>query len=384
MFRCRLKPALLSALLTLPSLLGAVELGEHFRLNGFATIGASTVLEEGQEFRAYTSQRDGVRKGEVNFTNNTLFGLQATVQATEAFSATVQGVVYNSYDANYDAKVDWAYLSYVTDFDLTLRAGKFRLPLFNSSELTYVGYARSWVRPALPFYGVAGFEHYTGGDLKYHFGTGATQYALLFGYGIGDEASKTPNGGTRHFDSDDILIAKATADGNFFHAGITYFQAHTHMRVTSKDGKVINDITTPAQMVSTEGMLFLGDTTIEAGIGYGWTKEKLPNELLVYAGASYQIEAWRPYLLYASKTFDHKQAEYRRPSPNAPPPPPQLGYVSENIFSLGLRYDFMEQADVKFQVDRVLGMQYVPQLLISDDSADREATVFTLTVDMVF
>ena len=74
------------------------DVGEHLRINGFATVGASTIFENGQEFRAYTFQRDGVRKDEVNFVNNTLLGLQAELLLTDSLSATVQGLVINDYD----------------------------------------------------------------------------------------------------------------------------------------------------------------------------------------------------------------------------------------------------------------------------------------------
>lgn len=377
-----LVPVLLSQLLV--SDLCAVELGEHFRLNGFATVGASTVLEPGQEFRAYTFQKDGVRKGEVNLPNNTLFGLQGDVLFNRRFSATVQGVAYNTRENDYDVVADWAYFSYLTGIGLTLRAGKFRLPLFNSSELTYVGYARSWVRPALPFYGIAGFEHYTGADLIYRFDTDALSLGFEFGAGRGKESSTPPDGGERRFDSNDLFIAKATVDGSFFHAGITYFHATTRMRASNGASGRNIDITTLTQMVSTEAELHFGDASVDAGFGYGWTQNTMPDEMLAYVGGAYQMDAWRPYALYASKTFDHKPADRSDPPPGAPPLRSEPGYVAEHTFSLGLRYDFMDNADIKFQADRILGMEYLPQLLISDDSDDREATVFTLAVDMVF
>lgn len=372
------------ALLALPVTLGAAQLSDTLRISGFATLGASTVLEEGQEFRAYTFQQDGVRQGEVNIVNNTLFGLQGDLQLTDTLSATVQGVAYNNRESAYKLKADWAYLSYITDFGLTLRGGRFRLPLFNSSELTYIGYARSWVRPALPFYGVAGFEHYNGANLLYSFGDQALQYGLELGYGMGQEQTDAPNGSQRNFDSNDLLFAKATVEGELFRLGLTYFRGHSRTRVRDRNGVLINEASTLAQILSVENEFYLGAVTVDLGIGYGWTREVLPNELLAFAGASYQIDAWRPYALYSSKTFDHKEVDTPTPPPGAPPPPPVPGYVSEHIFSIGLRYDFMDQADLKVQIDRALGMQYNPQLLISDDSEDRKATVFTLAVDMVF
>lgn len=374
--------SLLPALLLLPTLLGAFDLKDDIRIDGFATVGASTVLEAGQEFRAYTFQRDGVRKGEINLENNTLMGLQGEVQATDALSATVQGILVNSAENVYNTKVDWAYLSYVIDQDLVLRAGKFRLPLFDSSELTYVGYARSWVRPALPFYGVAGLEHYTGGNLRYTLQAGSVQWGFEAGYGVGDEETVNGSGGRNRFESDDMLIARTTADDDGYHVGLTYFRADTRLELNTVARQITT--TTLAQMLAAETELYLGDLTVQAGLGYGWTQQVIPDELLAYAGASYQVGAWRPYLLYSDKSFDHKPSTRQTPQAGMPPLRPQPTYVSEQTFSAGIRYDFADYADVKFQVDRVLGMKYLSELLKSDNIDDREATVLTLTVDVVF
>lgn len=368
--------------LLLPSLLGAFELSDTIRIDGFATVGASTVLEEAQEFRAYTFQRDGVRRGEINLQNNTLMGLQGEVQATDALSATVQGVLLNTAENVYELKADWAYLSYVIDQDLVLRAGKFRLPLFNSSELTYVGYARSWVRPALPFYGVAGLSHYTGGNLRYTLQDERVQWGFEAGFGVGHEETVNASNRRNTFESNDIFIARATADDNTYHAGLTYYRADTHIQLNTPSKQT--DTTTLAQMLAAEAELYLGPVTLQAGAGYGWTQRVLPNELLAYGGASYQIEKWRPFLLYSDKSFDHKKVVQPTPPPGAPAPRPQPTYVSEQTFSAGVRYDVADFADIKFQLDHILGMKYNSQLLLSDNINDRRGTVLTLVLDVVF
>ncbi|RLA69015.1 MAG: hypothetical protein DRG24_09195 [Epsilonproteobacteria bacterium] len=361
----------------------AIELGEYLRINGFATVGISTVAEEGQEFRAYTFQQDGVREGEINYVNNTLFGLQGEVMFTNNISATVQGIVYNDHDKHYTADVDWAYLSYRTGFDLTLRAGKFRLPLFKSSELTYIGYARTWVRPALPFYGIGGFEHFTGVDAIYNTHLGQTDISVQVGYGIGDEHA-TPNGIYREFKSDNLLTSKLTLEQEIGSFSMTYFRGDSDFFMQRQNGKVLQDTTVLVQMISAEAEIHYEGFGLEAGIGRGWVDKVQPDELLIYTGAYYQIEEWRPYLLYSFKEFEHKEVTAPSPPPGAPLPPPSPGDVAENIYSIGLRYDFMDQADLKLQIDQIDGMKSNPQLLFSDDQNDRKATAFTLAVDMVF
>ena len=362
----------------------AIELEEHLRINGFATVGLSTIADEGQEFQAYTFQRDGVREGEINYVNNTLFGLQAELLFTDAFSATVQGVVFNDYAKHYDIDADWAYLSYRTDFDLTVRIGKFRLPLFKSSELTYVGYARTWIRPALPFYGIGGFEHFTGIEAIYNTHLATTDLTLQAGYGSGDERTPASTTGYREFKSDNLLTTKLTLEHETDSFSITYFRGDSDFRLVDGQGTLRQDTTVLNQMISVEAEVHYEGLGVEAGVGRGWVDKVQPDELLLYAGAYYQIDRWRPYLLYSSKEFQHKTVDSLRLPPGAPPLLESPGDVSEDIYSIGIRYDFMEQADIKLQIDRIHGMRTNPQLLFSDDEDDRETTAFTIAVDMVF
>lgn len=97
-----------------------------------------------------------------------------------------------------------------------------------------------------------------------------------------------------------MLIARTTADDDGYHVGLTYFRADTRLELNTLPQQITT--TTLAQMLAAETELYLGDLTVQAGLGYGWTQRIIPDELLAYAGASYQIGAWRPYLLYSDKS----------------------------------------------------------------------------------
>ena len=383
---------LLLLLLSSPQI-NAIDLGEdtseYLRINGFATIGASTIFEKGQEFRAYTFQKDGVRDGEINLVNNTLLGLQAELSLTDSLSATVQGLIRNDYDRHYDIELDWAYLSYETDFDLTLRAGKFRLPLFKSSELTYVGYARTSVRPELAVYGAGGFTNYTGVDALYKTHAGTTDLSFQLGYGYAEEHTPPEFPGYREFKSDNAFIAKATAEKEVGLLSMTYFRADSDFLDIAPNGTIRQDTQTLVQMLSIEGELHYENFSLEVGLGKIWVDKIQPDEYLRYGTLYYQMGDWRPYMAYSYKKFEEKPRGERPPSARPPPPgfiPPPAPTLNryEEIIGIGVRYDFHEQAALKIQLDHVDGMESQAQLLISDDQNDRKATVLTITVDMVF
>lgn len=369
----------------------AIDLGEklekHLRINGFATLGTSTIFEKGHEFRAYTFQEDGVQEGQVNLTNNTLLGLQLEWIITDSLSATVQGLLFNDHDSHYDTELDWAYISYDTGYDLTLRAGKFRLPLFKSSELTYVGYARTSVRPELSVYGVGGFSSYNGIDVLYNTSAGTANLSFQLGYGSADQKA-TPNGGYREFKTNNALIAKITGEQELGLLSMTYFRADSDFLDIGANGFIRNDTQTLVQMFSVEAELHYENFSLEVGLGKGWVDKIQPNEYLRYGTMYYQMEDWRPYAIYSYKRFESKPRTTPAGAPPSPPgvtpPPGPVQNRYEEIVGIGIRYDFSEQAALKVQLDRVNGMEGQAQLLKSDDQNDRKATVLTFSVDMVF
>jgi len=375
------------------TLVYAIDLGddleEHFRINGFATVGASTVFEKGKEFRAYTFQEDGVREGEINLVNNTLLGLQAEWIITDSLSATVQGLLVNDYATHYETELDWAYLSYDTGYDLTLRAGKFGLPLFKSTELTYVGYARTSVRPELAVYGVGGFSNYTGVDALYHTHMGTTDLSFQLAYGEAENHTPPRFPGYREFKTDNAFIAKMTMEEEIGLLSMTYFRANSDFLNINSNGVVLHDEETLVQLFSVEAEVHYENFTFEVGVGKGWVDKIQPDEYLRYGTLYYQMGDWRPYAIYSYKRFEIKQTGERpvaspTPTDGLPPRPQRVDNRYEEIMGMGVRYDFSDQAALKVQLDHVKGMENQPQLLISEDQNKRKATVLTISVDMVF
>lgn len=86
----------------------------------------------------------GFYEDEWTFSPDTNLGLQFRWQMSDDMSATVQIVSHGSTD--YEANVDWAYVTYTLSDTWSLQAGRKRLPLFYYSDFFDVGYAMPWVR----------------------------------------------------------------------------------------------------------------------------------------------------------------------------------------------------------------------------------------------
>lgn len=133
--------------------------------NGFLSAFGGKALETEDNPNAYPCNCPiadypfvGIYEDEWTFDADTTFGLQANFTINDQLSATAQIVAHGARD--YDAKVQWAYLSYGLSDSWTLQAGRKRLPLFYYSDFFDVGYAMPWVRAPGDLYGwqIVGYD----------------------------------------------------------------------------------------------------------------------------------------------------------------------------------------------------------------------------------
>jgi len=111
----------------------------EIEVSGYATVLAG-----------YTDEKEAgynnlLAKNHVNFTNNSLAGLQfnANMYKDVDFSLTVlmEGV------DEYIAHTDWFYITYTATNNSSLRFGRLKVPFFMVSNYIDIGHAYPWVSP---------------------------------------------------------------------------------------------------------------------------------------------------------------------------------------------------------------------------------------------
>lgn len=102
----------------------------------------------------------------LSFNQDTRAGLQINFNIDEKTSAVLQ---YTSRGAvnNFDSVLSWANLSYAIRPDLTIRGGRFSLPIYMVSDYLDVGLALPWIRPPVEVYTTVNLTNLTGADLLY-------------------------------------------------------------------------------------------------------------------------------------------------------------------------------------------------------------------------
>lgn len=116
---------------------------------------------------------------DIGFDRESIFALQVNSELDNDISLTGQ-LVGRGID-DYAVDVEWAFLSYRFSDDLTLRAGRLRIPFYMYSDFLEVGFAYPWVTPPRETYEFSPFSGYDGVDFV-HTSAFGDWYSLIQGY----------------------------------------------------------------------------------------------------------------------------------------------------------------------------------------------------------
>ena len=150
----------------------------EIKLNGFGSVAIGTVVE-GDEFLA-DFPKTGIYDTDLSMDPDSSLGLQLSSYFTDEFSLIAQLAIHGATD--YDPEVDWLYLNYYLTPELSVQAGRKRLPLYYYSDYFDVGYAYYWIRPPPDVY-TWQISNYNGVSLLYETAVGPWDSSLNLYYG---------------------------------------------------------------------------------------------------------------------------------------------------------------------------------------------------------
>lgn len=388
---------------------GAQDLdADRFTFRGFGTLGATTHDTDGIAYRRTTGQGEGVESGEVDFSTDSLVGLQVNFGLNSKFDVVAQGVVRQRADGDWSPRLSQGFLRYSPDDALVLRAGRIGYDIYLLAESRQVGYSYLAVRPSPEFYGQITNDEIDGLDAAYtrRLGRGLFKARVFGGQGSGElafadgpESDTTGNvygatfdylwrGWTArvalvqfNYDADasiPLLVGALRATGFASAAAVAndldedVYQSHgVQLGVAYDDGPML-------------AQLMYGAVTSDSISGPEFDK--------LYALFGYRLQKWTPFASFA-RSSDRKEIHDA-----GLPPIPQLAPLNDAVVSiqkatrstqhtatLGVRYDLNSHVDFKFQVDRTSVRD--SSLMFDYRSAPGtpyDLTVVTAAVDFVF
>lgn len=296
---------------------------------------------------------------DLSFKPESLFGLQVSGTLMDGLSYTGQIVARGAND--FDAEVEWAYLSYELNDNWTLQAGKKRLPLFYYSDFYDVGYAYPWLRPPADLYTWQIFN-YNGVNALYTGSWGDWSIAGNIYTGSEDDTDNKLLGQffflepTREIWKD-IVGGVLSASYDWFEARVTHMQ-YTNERYRSGEQTLWDGSTTRDGKFY--GMAFnadMGDWFLLTELNRLTLSDSDFDSYMVTYGM--RFDAFTPYVGYSNFDSDGEDAE------------------QHNTTMVGLRWDFHPSAAFKVQWDKVQDKSF--DLAVAGDSK-----ALTVGVDLVF
>lgn len=354
------------------------------RINGFANL-TGGITSSGDSLYGYEDS--------ASFSAQSLFAVQVSGDINDNMTATGQIVARGSDD--YNADFEWAYISYEATDNVSISAGRLRLPLFRYSASLDVGYSYHWVAPpqtvyAVPFNNIDGVRvDYTGytGDLEYTFQviTGRIQNDF------------TLVGASAGLDITEVFVFT----GDFAYENWKF-------RGVYGSGKVTFDIPDLLPALGQLGQISAGlsDSLAaedDSAIFYGGTIEYdaftwfvaaeltgveieqsfLPKDINFYVTAGFRMGKWTPFVTYekADSNRDPKFVDQISGFPEPFQLPltqlvvgiQQPNFGESNSVSLGFRYDFDTNVALKLDVSK-----------LTDDVTNDEDTLIRFAVNYVF
>jgi hypothetical protein len=341
---------------------------------------------------------------------DTMLGGQVSARITAQLSAVLQVIAEQNYDGTYTPHVEWANIKYQFTPDLSVHIGRIELPTFLYSDTRKVGYTYPWVRPPVEVYGLLPITASDGGSFSYRANLGDVTNTTQ-GSDVQSDTSQPDNRGA----------AMARNSLNFSNTteyqSLTFRLSYQHARLTiaSLDGFLDN-----FKMFGPQGIAIAdkynsqnkpvvtevisasyqpGKWFLISEWGHAQFNSFLGDSTAWYASGGYRFGQLTPYVTYA-----HESA-----ASNSDPgikltglPPPLVGFASglnaglnaileaipaQSTVSVGTRWDFRKNLDLKLQVDhtRLDADSYGILINIQPGLAPGGiVNVFSAAVDFVF
>ncbi|MDO6565702.1 topoisomerase IV [Alteromonas sp. 1_MG-2023] len=300
------------AFLTAASLMSAPIFAE-IQINGFANLIGGMTLDEDEAVYDYDS--------DFSFDPASVFGLQVRGDVSDKLSATAQLVGRGSED--YDASFEWAYMTYMVSNNVSVSAGRIRMPLFKYSSSLDVGYSYHWLTPPDAVYGID-FNNIDGVRIDYSTYSGDWEYGAQVTFGH-VEADTTISGteaalelenvmavsfeATRDWFSARTLLARGTTsavneDFDTFVAGMAQFGSIIPSAITAAEGFSVNEDT---------GVFFEVAVDIDKYdwfVGAEFTKTEVDDAIIAsneawYITAGMRFGKFTPHITYEVEEADN-------------------------------------------------------------------------------
>ena len=338
-----------------------------FEFGSYGTLGATHASLNSSDFALDAPMPSGAgRSNYLSLSNNSLIAAHVNATFTPDLTAIFQVISEYNSNGNYRPEVEWANFKYALTPDLDIKVGRFALPTFMDSENHDVGYSFVWVHTPFELYQQMPIMSVDGASAIYHFTLGDAENTVKLI--AGQNTTETAVG----------IVNSKNMRGIF--DNLDYGQATFHL------GYQRRDTSTQSELAGfNEAWVAASDLT--AGFSYDpgswffkseWLQDRTQYKTnAMYASAGYRIDRFTPYLM-------HSQSSAASAYDNALP----YLNMAQKSNSVGIRWDFMKNFDLKMQYLHItLGNNSTGYLVNIPDNVTLSGKTFhviSAVVDFVF
>lgn len=344
-----------------------------------------------------------------SYLTDSRLGLQGSAAINDQIALTTQLVAKNNND-NFDVNANWLYAQIKASPAVQVKLGRMQQPMYLFSSQLEAGYSMPWVRAPQEVYEQQFFNDYTGIDATYKTYVAAHDVSLSLLHGLQDNeisagilgklfASEQPL--SESMSSDDYLGLALQIDGDFYRFKLAGVKQTLDIGI---DPVAINGfkldlaqcMATPppisakcSTLYSTAALLVGGNAPAglkgdfwSAGLDMNLSDLRLVSEYTVravgdfdrqgyYLSLIYRLNEMAPYVTYAAHDTTGQDA---------------IDPQSQESMALGMRYDWLPNTALKFEVLHVnpqegtRGLYHVGY--VTEEMESMNAA--TLTLDLIF
>ncbi len=406
-------------LLWMPYVYGASD--SDIQLHGFGTLGLAAGDQANvSALRDLSSNQGTTHYGNPLATDSRL-GLQLDAGLGHDLSATAQVVGAYRLNQSIGSILQWAFVKYQPEASWSLRLGRIGTDAFLLSDQRNVGFTYLRVRPPVEFYGFLPLYSVDGGDYQYShpWGDGvltakaflgqSNPYYFIHGSSLAANTSTEQQlhpieGGDLVWKNDDWILHSAyvTLEVDASLPGLDPL-----IQMAQQAGAQYPPAAVSAQNISVKDSHI---QFIESGMAYDGEHWNLASELSEtlfqsqfkanmasgYVTLGYHLEAWTPFIGY-SRVWQIRTAPTANVAAAPPPLQPLLNAINISVFqltnenqytqSLGVRWDFYNNFDLKAQWDRSVVLGQGDELWatrVGTVPRQQGVNMLSLTLDWVF
>ncbi len=337
---------------------------------GFGTLGLARSSSDQASYVRDLSQPDGSAGNWTGKLDNVL-GLQVDARVTEQLEGAFQAVSRYRYDGSYRPEVEWAYAKFNPSPNLSLRAGRLGTEFYMLADSRLVGYSALAVRPSVDYFAGLPFYYVDGIDVQttHPFADGLIKGKLFTGV----SREKLPLA-DRTWDIGGSRMSGAYLD--YLRGSWQWRASYAQLRFkgelpladlfTALDQAGYSDLSSELGVDGKTSRFFSLGAVYDRG---PWQAQLMLSRTLQesafyqpgwagYLLAGYRIGEFTPYAGYSWwKTTPQSLSRNPLPLPLNMVVAAAMAdsHSDQHTTTLGVRWDFREDMDLKLQWDRVRG-----------------------------